>query len=127
ARGPNKKAKRAGAKNHLTSARQRRDCHLKTARQYAQRDRRSSVEDLHVAGAGRPHPRAPSPLHAPRTPLLAILTETPDSARHAVTGALRRFTTQRCSGAAGAATRCRRAFPSGRLSALPAASSKTAT
>src|SRR5262249_61410613 len=80
ARGPNKKAKRAGAKNHLTSARQRRDCHLKTARQYAERDRRSCVEDLHVAGMVRPHPRAQRSHDARWSTFLDILPGTAESA-----------------------------------------------
>ncbi len=89
-------AKREVAKEPLKVARQRRDFHFKTAKQYAERYRRLCVEDLNVAGMMRHRHLAKSIHDASWGAFLDILTDKAERAGHVVVRVLARFTTQKC-------------------------------
>src|SRR5262249_26981646 len=91
-----KKAKCEVAKKHLKIARQRRDFHFKTAKQYAERDTRIYVEDLNVAGMVRNHHLAKSIHDADWSAFLDLLTDKAERAGHVVVRVPARFTTQNC-------------------------------
>ncbi len=92
-----RKANRAVAKQHLRIARQRRDFHCKTAKQYAEQYGRICVEDLHICGMVRNHHLAKSIHDASWSAFLAILTDKAERAGHVVVRVPARFTTQKCS------------------------------
>jgi putative transposase len=89
-------AKRTVAKKHLKVARQRRDFHFKTAKQYAERYHRLCVENLNVAGMARNHHLAKSLHDANWGAFLDILTDRAERAGHVVVRVPARFTTQKC-------------------------------
>jgi putative transposase len=91
-----RKANREVAKRHFKIARQRRDFHFKTAKQYAERYGRICVEDLNVAGMVRNHHLAKSIHDASWSAFLDILTDKAERAGHVVIRVPARFTTQQC-------------------------------
>ncbi|HKV86028.1 MAG TPA: transposase [Ktedonobacterales bacterium] len=91
-----RKAKRDVAKKHLKIARQRRDFHFKTAKQYADRYARICVEDLNVAGMAHNHHLAKSIHDASWSAFLGILEDKAERAGHQVIRVPARFTTQHC-------------------------------
>ena len=92
-----RKAQREVAKKHLTIARQRRDCHGKAAKQYAERYSRICGEDLNLAGMVRTHHLAKSLHDAGWNALLDLLADTAERAGPVVLRVPARFTTQQCS------------------------------
>ncbi|HET8909429.1 MAG TPA: RNA-guided endonuclease TnpB family protein [Ktedonobacterales bacterium] len=92
-----RKAKCEVAKKHLKIARQRRDFHFKTAKQYAERYRRICVEDLNVAGMVKNHSLAKSIHDASWSAFLDILTDKAERAGHVVVRVPARFTSQKCN------------------------------
>ncbi len=91
-----RKASRELACKHLKIARQRRDFHFKTAKQYAERYRRVCVENLNVSGMVQNHHLAKSIYDAGWSAFLAILTDKAERAGHVVVHVPAHFTTQQC-------------------------------
>ena len=92
-----RKAKREVAKKHLQIGRQRRDFHFKTAKHYAARYRRISVEVLNVARMVKNHALAKSIHDASWSAFLDMLTDKAERAGHVVVRVPARFTSQKCS------------------------------
>lgn len=91
-----RKANREVAYKHLKVTRQRRDCHFKTAKHYAERYSRICVEDLNICGMVRNHHLATSIHDASWSAFLDILTDKAERAGHVVVRVPVRFTTQKC-------------------------------
>ena len=92
-----RKASRNVAKTHLKIARQRRDFHFKTAKQYTQHYHHIVVEDLAITNMVKNPHLAKSIMDASWGAFLAILTEKAERAGHCVIRVNPRFTTQACS------------------------------
>ncbi len=91
-----RKAARSTAQTHLKIARQRRDFHYKTAKQYAERYHVIAVEDLIILNMVQNHSLAKSIMDASWGAFLAILSEKAERAGHAVVRVNPRFTSQKC-------------------------------
>jgi len=92
-----RKAARNAAKTHLKIARQRRDFHFKTAKQYTESYQHLAVEDLALPNMVKNHHLAKSILDASWGAFLAILEEKAERAGHQVIRVNPRFTSQQCS------------------------------
>ena len=79
-----RKAAKAVARVHLTIGRQRRDFHFRTAKPYAGRHGRITVEDLNVKGMVRNHHLARAIVVASWSPFVDILEARAESAGHRV-------------------------------------------
>ena len=91
-----RKAAKNVAKTHLKIARQRRDFHFKTAKQYTTRYRRIAVEDLNIGGMVKNQSLAKSISDASWGAFLAILEAKAANAGHQVMRVHPRFTSQKC-------------------------------
>ena len=92
-----RKAAKNTAKTHLKIARQRRDFHFKTAKQYTEQYHHIAVEDLNINGMVKNHHLAKSIMDASWGAFLAILEDKAERAGHQVIRVNPRFTTQACS------------------------------
>src|SRR6266566_3260002 len=79
-----RKAARNVAKTHLKIARQRRDFHFKTAKQYTEQYQMIAVEQLHILNMTQNHSLAKSIMDASWGAFLDILSEKAERAGHAV-------------------------------------------
>src|SRR6266536_2840775 len=91
-----RKAARNTAKTHLKIARQRRDFHFKTAKQYTEQYQMIAVEKLHILNMTHNHSLAKSIMDASWGAFLDILSEKAERAGHAVVRVNPRFTSQTC-------------------------------
>jgi putative transposase len=91
-----RKAARNTAKTHLKIARQRRDFHFKTAKQYSEQYQMIAVEKLHILNMTQNHSLAKSIMDASWGAFLDILSEKAERAGHAVVRVNPRFTSQKC-------------------------------
>ena len=91
-----RKAARNTAKTHLKIARQRRDFHFKTAKQYTEQYQMIAVEKLHILNMTQNHSLAKSIMDASWGAFLDILSEKAERAGHAVVRVNPRFTSQKC-------------------------------
>src|SRR5712692_10553727 len=91
-----RKAARNTAKTHLKIARQRRDFHYKTAKQYTEQYQVIAVEQLSILNMVQNHSLAKSILDASWGAFLDILEEKAERAGHAVIRVNPRFTSQKC-------------------------------
>src|SRR6266498_2670273 len=91
-----RKAARNTAKTHLKIARQRRDFHFKTAKQYTEQYQMIAVEQLHILNMTQSHSLAKSIMDASWGAFLDILSEKAERAGHAVIRVNPRFTSQKC-------------------------------
>ncbi len=91
-----RKAAKNTAKTHLKIARQRRDFHFKTAKQYTDQYHHIAVEDLNVNGMVKNHHLAKSIMDASWGAFLAILEDKAERAGHQVIRVNPRFTSQKC-------------------------------
>jgi len=91
-----RKAARNTAKTHLKIARQRRDFHFKTAKQYTEQYQMIAVEQLHILNMTQNHSLAKSIMDASWGAFLDILSEKAERAGHAVVRVNPRFTSQQC-------------------------------
>src|SRR6266496_181961 len=91
-----RKAARNTAKTHLKIARQRRDFHFKTAKQYTEQYQMIAVEQLHILNMTHNHSLAKSIMDASWGAFLDILSEKAERAGHAVVRVNPRFTSQQC-------------------------------
>ena len=91
-----RKAARSTAQTHLKIARQRRDFHYKTAKQYAEQYRVIAVEKLSILNMVQNHSLAKSIMDASWGAFLAILSEKAERAGHQVIRVNPRFTSQKC-------------------------------
>ncbi len=91
-----RKAAKNTAKTHLKIARQRRDFHFKTAKQYTDHYHHIVVEDLHICGMVKNHPLAKSISDASWGAFLTILEDKAERAGHQVIRVHPRFTSQKC-------------------------------
>ena len=91
-----RKAARSTAQTHLKIARQRRDFHFKTAKQYTEQYQMIAVEKLHILNMTQNHSLAKSILDASWGAFLDILSEKAERAGHAVVRVNPRFTSQKC-------------------------------
>src|SRR6266496_1015007 len=91
-----RKAARNTAKTHLKIARQRRDFHFKTAKQYTEQYQMIAVEQLHILNMTQSHSLAKSIMDASWGAFLDILSEKAERAGHAVVRVNPRFTSQQC-------------------------------
>ena len=85
------------AKTHLKIARQRRDFHFKTAKQYTTRYGRIAVEDLNIGGMVKNQYLAKSISDASWGAFLDILEAKAANAGHQVMRVNPRFTSQKCN------------------------------
>jgi putative transposase len=92
-----RKAAKSTAQTHLKIARQRRDFHFKTAKQYAESYHHLAVEDLAIDNMVQNHHLAKSISDAGWGQFLEILTHKAESAGHEVIRVNPRLTTQACS------------------------------
>jgi putative transposase len=91
-----RKAARSTAQTHLKIARQRRDFHYKTARQYAEQYQVIAVEKLSILNMVQNHRLAKSIMDAYWGAFLDILEVKAESAGHQVIRVNPRFTSQKC-------------------------------
>src|SRR6266536_1377990 len=91
-----RKAARSTAQTHLKIARQRRDFHFKTAKQYTEQYQMIAVEQLHILNMTHNHSLAKSIMDASWGAFLDILSEKAERAGHAVVRVNPRFTSQQC-------------------------------
>src|SRR4249919_3853390 len=91
-----RKAARNTAQTHLKIARQRRDFHFKTAKQYTEQYQMIAVEKLHLLNMTQNHSLAKSIMDASWGAFLDILSEKAERAGHAVVRVNPRFTSQKC-------------------------------
>jgi putative transposase len=91
-----RKAARSTAQTHLKIARQRRDFHYKTAKQYAERYQVIAVEKLSILNMVQNHSLAKSILDASWGAFLDLLEEKAGRAGHRVVRVNPRFTSQKC-------------------------------
>ena len=91
-----RKAAKNVATTHLKIARQRRDFHFKTAKQYTTRYGRIAVEDLNISGMLKNQHLAKSISDASWGAFLAILEAKAANAGHQVMRVNPRFTSQKC-------------------------------
>ena len=91
-----RKAVRSTAQTHLKIARQRRDYHHKTAKQYAEHYQVIAVEKLAILNMVQNHSLAKSIMDASWGAFLAILEAKAASAGHQVIRVNPRFTSQKC-------------------------------
>ncbi len=91
-----RKAARSTAQTHLKIARQRRDFHYKTAKQYADHYQVIAVEKLHILNMVHHHSLAKSIMDASWGAFLDILEEKAERAGHRVIRVNPRFTSQQC-------------------------------
>jgi putative transposase len=91
-----RKAARSTAQTHLKIARQRRDFHFKTAKQYSEQYQMIAVEKLHILNLTQNHSLAKSIMDASWGAFLDILSEKAERAGHAVVRVNPRFTSQKC-------------------------------
>jgi putative transposase len=91
-----RKAAKNTAQTHLKIARQRRDFHSKTAKQYADNYHHIAVEKLSIDNMVKNHCLAKSIMDASWGAFLAILTEKAERAGHCVIRVNPRFTSQKC-------------------------------
>ena len=91
-----RKAARGTAQTHLKIARQRRDFHFKTAKQYTEQYQMIAVEKLHILNMTQNHSLAKSIMDASWGAFLDILSEKAERAGHAVLRVNPRFTSQKC-------------------------------
>ncbi len=91
-----RKAARSTAQTHLKIARQRRDFHYKTAKQYAEHYQVIAVEKLTIRNMVHNHSLAKSILDASWGAFLDILEVKAESAGHQVIRVNPRFTSQKC-------------------------------
>lgn len=91
-----RKATRSTAQTHLKIARQRRDFHYKTARQYAERYQMIAVENLQILNMVQNHSLAKSIMDASWGAFLDILEVKAERAGHQVVRVNPRFTSQKC-------------------------------
>jgi putative transposase len=91
-----RQAARSTAQTHLKIARQRRDFHYQTAKQYAEHYQVIAVEKLTILNMVHNHSLAKSILDASWGAFLDILEVKAESAGHQVTRVNPRFTSQKC-------------------------------
>ena len=91
-----RKAARSTAQTHLKIARQRRDFHSKTAKQYADQYQVIAVEKLQILNMVQNHSLAKSIMDASWGAFLDILEEKAERAGHRVIRVNPRFTSQKC-------------------------------
>ena len=91
-----RKAAKNTAKTHLKIARQRRDFHFKTAKQYTDHYHHIVVEDLAICNMVKNHHLAKSIMDASWGAFLNILEEKAERAGHQVIRVNPRFTSQKC-------------------------------
>ena len=91
-----RKAAKNTAQTHLKIARQRRDFHSKTAKQYADNYHHIAVEKLSIDNMVKNHCLAKSIMDASWGAFLAILTAKAERAGHCVIRVNPRFTSQKC-------------------------------
>jgi putative transposase len=91
-----RKAARSTAQTHLKIARQRRDFHYKTAKQYAEHYQVIAVEKLSILNMVHNHSLAKSIMDASWGAFLDILEVKAESAGHQVIRVNPRFTSQKC-------------------------------
>ena len=91
-----RKAAKSTAQTHLKIARQRRDFHSKTAKQYAEHYQVIAVEKLQVLNMVQNHSLAKSIMDASWGAFLDILEEKAERAGHQVIRVNPRFTSQKC-------------------------------
>ena len=91
-----RKAARSTAQTHLKIARQRRDFHFKTAKQYTEQYQMIAVEKLQLLNMTQNHSLAKSIMDASWGAFLDILSEKAERAGHAVLRVNPRFTSQKC-------------------------------
>ncbi len=91
-----RKAARNTAKTHLKIARQRRDFHFKTAKQYTESYHHIVVEDLTICGMVKNHSLAKSISDASWGAFLNILEDKAERAGHQVIRVNPHFTSQKC-------------------------------
>jgi putative transposase len=92
-----RKAAKSTAQTHLKIARQRRDFHYKTAKQYAEHYQVMAVEKLSILNMVQNHALAKSIMDASWGAFLDILSEKAARAGHTVVRVNPRFTSQKCS------------------------------
>jgi putative transposase len=91
-----RKAAKSTAQTHLKIARQRRDFHFKTAKQYADQYQVIAVEKLQIPNMVHNHSLAMSIMDASWGAFLDILEEKAERAGHRVIRVNPRFTSQKC-------------------------------
>ncbi len=91
-----RKAAKNTAKTHLKIARQRRDFHFKTAKQYTDHYHHIVVEDLTICNMVKNHHLAKSIMDASWGAFLDILEDKAERAGHQVIRVNPRFTSQKC-------------------------------
>ena len=91
-----RKAAKSTAQTHLKIARQRRDFHAKTAKQYTEHYQVIAVEKLQVLNMVQNHSLAKSIMDASWGAFLDILEEKAERAGHRVIRVNPRFTSQKC-------------------------------
>jgi len=92
-----RKAAKNVAKTHLKIARERRDFHFKTAKQYTQRYHHIAVEDLAISNMVKNHHLSKSIMDASWGAFLDILEAKAESAGHQVIRVKPHYTTQKCN------------------------------
>jgi putative transposase len=92
-----RKAARSMAQTHLKIARQRRDYHYKTAKQYAEHYQVIAVEKLAILNMVQNHVLAKSIMDASWGVFLDILEDKAERAGHQVVRVNPRFTSQKCN------------------------------
>jgi putative transposase len=92
-----RKAARSTAQTHLRIARQRRDYHYKTAKQYAEHYQVIAVEDLAILNMVQNQALAKSIMDASWGAFLDILEDKAERAGHQVVRVNPRFTSQKCN------------------------------
>jgi putative transposase len=91
-----RKAAKSAAQTHLKIARQRRDFHYKTAKQYTEHYQIIAVEKLSILNMVQNHSLAKSIMDASWGAFLDILSEKAERAGHTVVRVNPRFTSQKC-------------------------------
>jgi putative transposase len=91
-----RKAARSTAQTHLKIARQRRDFHFKTAKQYTEQYQMIAVEKLQILNMTQNHSLAKSIMDASWGAFLDILEDKAARAGHQVIRVNPRFTSQKC-------------------------------
>ncbi len=91
-----RKACKNAAQTHLKIARQRKDFHFKTAKQYADTHKTIVVEDLQITNMVKNHHLSKSIMDAGWGAFLDILSAKAENAGHTVIRVNPRFTSQKC-------------------------------